>query len=233
MLIKSANEASFRENLRLNNLVSSIFSTYVPQLSIFDAEGCLYTIDYISNYSRTIISKDILLKLFSLYNNYYGVGDKRITTIVEEDVPSEFDFCVKHIGEPCVEYLHHGDLSRDNMIITTDNKLYLIDFEHLSYYPQFYDVFYYMVNTEVCISENQTDLYEIIREAFMCFNYDPREMLRYFELYVIYFNKNHKTVLQTSLVYRTVFTKIHDLISKMIDTEPVHICPHVTTNKSN
>ena len=151
VLIASANEASFRENIRLNSLATNIFSPYVPELSIFDADKCLYTIDYISNYSRTVISTDILSKLFALYNNYYSVGDNRISTIVEEDCPKQLDFVSKHIGKQCVEYLHHGDLSRDNMIITTDNKLYLIDFEHLNYYPKFFDVFYYLINTEVCI----------------------------------------------------------------------------------
>ena len=218
VLIKAANEESFRENIKLNTLVTSIFSSYVPRLSIFNADAYLYAIDYISNYSRTIISKDILLRLFEMYNKYYSVGDKRITTIAEEDVPGEFDFCVKHIGKPCVEYLHHGDLSRDNMIITTDNKLYLIDFEHLSYYPQFYDVFYYLINTEVCISEDQIDFYDTIGESFKHFNYDSSEMLHYFELYVIYFYKNHRTVFHTSQVYRNIFIKVHDRISQIINT---------------
>ena len=70
--------------------------------------------------------------------------------------------------------------------------------------------------------KSYTDFYEIMLESFKHFNYCPREMLQYFELYVIYFHKNHKTVFETSPVYRNVCTTMHDLISKMIATELIH-----------
>ena len=227
VLIKSANEDSFRENIRLNTLVSNVFSPLVPQFSIFDADQYLYTIDYISNYSRSIITKDILLRLFTFYKDYYNNGDRRISTINEGDVPNDFEFCVNYIGCQCVEYLHHGDLSRDNMILTNEGELYLIDFEHLSYYPPFYDIFYFLVNTEVCVSDNQVRFEEILREHSMLLNFNGKNMLYYFEMYVIYFYKNHMTVWSSCPAYRNVFKRLHSLISEIINKDAV---PNITRN---
>lgn len=88
-------------------------------------------------------------------------------------------------------FMHHGDLSADNVILDGDGRLVFIDFDHCGWYPACYDLLYFGVN--VFISKGNSsfinrmldgDVKQLIEEGMVC---EGITMVQCVDAFIVYF----------------------------------------------
>lgn len=141
VLFICANEV--RYNLYMNNRkrVESAFE--MPTLIDSDSEKFYIIEEYIDHTQKETDSVKITERLFEFYDNYYSREDNKVLSSEHPEY-----LCDGITAEQCPHlYLHHADLSKDNLIfVPAQDRLLFIDFDHENYYPPFYDIMFFILN---------------------------------------------------------------------------------------
>lgn len=117
-------------------------------------EKQLYAIDeYIVTKDANNVSVEIIGELLEFYLRYYFQCKDKCDFVNSEEI----NFLEKYklsLKECPTLFLAHADLSKDNYIyVKEERKFIFIDFDHMDYYPPFYDVFFLILNQIVAMGD--------------------------------------------------------------------------------
>ena len=144
----------------------------LPNLCEINEES-LYVCEEFFCYKENIVYnfKELLHSLFDFYFNYYEKCNDLKESL--HSLGNEELLCQDVKVEECPTlYLHHADLSIDNLIYCKkpSKRIVFIDFDHENYYPPFYDIFFLMFNQ--LISNNNGSMIELfnsgIYDKYLC-----------------------------------------------------------------
>lgn len=119
----------------------------MPKLYVLDPNREFYVEEYLHHKALCPNELEELMgALIEFFSKYYQKCD------FKNDYSHGIDFSEQmYPVSPNIKlYLHHADLSIDNVIYrTAEKRFWMIDFDHEDYYPAFYDVFFLMWNSAV------------------------------------------------------------------------------------
>lgn len=208
--VKLQDRHTYNNFISLYNKVSDKFN--VPEVIDFNNDILSYTLRFIRNKTDIVYSDIIIENLLSFYNQYYHQNNPTHIEIINEDAFHRVGISPYYKDYRHSLFLHHGDLSRDNLIFSHDDDVFLIDFEHADNYPPYYDIFYYLVNTMVHFDKEKINIQNIVSKYAKEFSYETKGMLFYFELYVLYFYSKHSHVFNPKYNYNNVIAHLYNCI---------------------
>lgn len=160
VLFICANEK--RYNLYIQNRQRNEELFPLPFMIESDAKNYRIIEEFIDHTEKDKDSVNITQRLFEFYSNYYNNCKLQGKCIFTDAHPEYLCEGIESANCPKL-YLHHADLSSDNlMYFSRQDRIIFIDFDHENYYPPFYDVLFFILN-----------------QAFSCQDYRPLEQLNF------------------------------------------------------
>ena len=146
-----------------------------------------------SDTDRTFVIKTVL----SDYANYYKTVVFKKSQIDTTDIPiflkRELDNQLIDVNRYYMKALQHGDLTFNNLLLTYDNDVYFIDFEHEDDFFFLYDIFW-IIQNDYIYNNNILLLKKYIKGEYdkdfanlfssLGINYHPAEKKLYFEIFL-------------------------------------------------
>lgn len=163
MVIVSGNKKRYDTYLKNRNNISELF----PLPEFYEAnEEKQYIIEefILDKQANKNGSRELLDCVFEFYGDYYKKC-KALNKFKRSDENEELLCQSVTKEESPVLYLHHADLSIDNIVYCQEptQRLVFIDFDHENYYPPFYDVFFLITNQ--AFADNDSSMLSYFNEG--------------------------------------------------------------------